>query len=98
MLINNHTNANKGKTKRHLNLEDVFGFCKGFKKVTKILGFHLVLKTADLQDFRYTSLSYDINVTNNRLYLFIPNIIPSVETQLLFNEATQKKHKISYEE
>ena len=34
LLINNHTNANKGKRKRHLNLEDVFGFCKSFKKVT----------------------------------------------------------------
>ena len=43
-------------------------------------------------------MSDDINVTNNKLYLFIPNIIPSVETQLLFNEATQNKYKISYEE
>ena len=33
----------------------------------------------------------DINVTNNNLYLFIPNLIPSVETQLMFIEATQKK-------
>ena len=31
----------------------------------------------------------DINVTNDSLYLNIPNLIPSVETQLLFNEATQ---------
>ena len=40
----------------------------------------------------------DINVTNNNLYLFIPNLIPSVETQLMFNEATQNNCKISYEE
>ena len=40
----------------------------------------------------------DINVTINNLYLFIPNLIPSVETQVMFNEATQNKYKISYEE
>ena len=33
----------------------------------------------------------DINVTIISLYLYIPNFIPSVETQLLFNEATQIK-------
>ena len=38
-LINNHTDANKGNIKRYLYLEDVFGFCKTFKKVTKNLGF-----------------------------------------------------------
>ena len=40
----------------------------------------------------------DINVTIIKLYLFIPNLIPSVETQVMFNEATQNKYKISYEE
>ena len=40
----------------------------------------------------------DIIVTINNLYLFIPNLIPSVETQLMFNEATQKNYEISYEE
>ena len=49
-LINNHTDANKGKRKRYLNLEDIFGFCKTFEKVTKNLGFSLMFKTADLQD------------------------------------------------
>ena len=47
MLINNHTDANKGKIKGYLYLEDVFGFCKTFKKVTKNLGFHLSFKTND---------------------------------------------------
>ena len=51
MLVNNHTDANKSKIKGHLYLEDIFEFCKSFKKVTKNLGFHLILKTADLQDF-----------------------------------------------
>ena len=48
MLINNHTDANKVKIKGYLYLEDVFGFCKTFKKVTKNLGFHLTFKTNDL--------------------------------------------------
>ena len=42
MLINNHTDANKGKIKGYLYLEDIFGICKNFKKVTKNLVFHLM--------------------------------------------------------
>ena len=98
LLIDNHTDANKGKIKGYLYLEDFFGFCKTFKKVTKTLGFHIMFKTANLQNIIYTSMVDDINVTIKSLYLFIPNLIPSVETQLLFNEATQKNYKISFEE
>ena len=32
MLINNQTDANKGRIKGYLNLEDIFGFCKIFKR------------------------------------------------------------------
>ena len=63
MLINNHTDANKGKIKGYLYLEDVFGFCKTFKKVTKKLGFHLTFKTNDLQDIIYTAMTDDVNLT-----------------------------------
>ena len=96
MLIDNHLDANKGKIKTCLYLEDFFGFCKTFKKVTKNLGFIITFKTANLQDIKdiiYTSLTDDINVTINSLYLYIPKLIPSVETQLLFNEATQNSYK-----
>ena len=48
MLINNHNDANKGKIKEYLYLEDIFGFCKTFKKVPKNLGFHITFKTSDL--------------------------------------------------
>ena len=89
LLIKNYTDANKGKTKGCLYLEDLSGFCKGFEKVTKKLGFHLMLKTGNLQDITYTSMTDDISVTINNLYLYIPNLIPSVETQLIFNKATQ---------
>ena len=98
MLINNHIDANRGKIKGYLYLEDMFGFCKTFKKVTKILGFHLQFKTNDLQENIYTSMTDDIDVTINNLYLYVPNLIPSVETQLMFNEATQNIYKISYDE
>ena len=98
MLINNHIDANRGKIKGYLYLEDIFGFCKIFKKVTKNLGFHLQFKTNDLQDIIYTSMTDDINVTINNLKLYVPNLIPSVETQLMFNEATQNNYKISYDE
>ena len=40
----------------------------------------------------------DINATFNSLSLYIPNIIPSVKTQLVFNEATQNTYKISFDE
>ena len=39
ILIDNHTDPNKGKIKGYLFLEDFFGFCKTFKKVTKNLDF-----------------------------------------------------------
>ena len=98
MLIDNHTDANKGKIKGYLYLEDIFEFCKSFKKVAKNLGFHLTFKTANLQDIIYTSMEDEINVTINSLYLYIPNLIPSVETQIMFNEATQNNYKISFDE
>ena len=98
MLISNHTDANKGKIKGYLYLEDIFGFCETFKKVTKNLGFHITFKTNDLQNIIYSSMADDINVTINKLYLYIPNLIPSVETQVMFNEATQNNYKISFDE
>ena len=98
MLIDNHSDMKKGILKGYRYLEDIFGFCKTFKKVTKNLGFHLTFKTANLQDIIYTSMADDINVTINSLYLYVPNLKPSVETQLMFNEATQNNYKISFDE
>ena len=54
--------------------------------------------TADLQDIIYTSMADDTNVTIKSLYLYIPNLIPSVETQLKFNEVTQNIYKVSFDE
>ena len=98
MLIDNHTDANKEKIKGYLYLEDIFGSCKTFKKVTKNLGFHITFKSNDLQNIIYPSMPDDINVTINNLYVYVPNLLPNVETQLMFNEATQNNYKISFDE
>ena len=97
-LINNLTDANKGKIKGYLYLEVIFGFCRTFKKVTNKLGFHLKFKTNDLQNIIYSSMADDINLTINNFYLYVPNLIPNVETQVLFNEATQNNYKITFDE
>ena len=80
MLINKHIEANKTKMKGYLYLEDIFGFYRSFEKATKNLGLHLAMKTNDLQDIIHTSVADDIIVTIKNLYLFVPNLIPSVET------------------
>ena len=98
MLINNHDLANKGKIKRQLPLEHIFGFCRSFKKITKNQGFHIVFRTADLQDIIFTSIANNINVTINSLYLFVPTFIPSTETQLMFNESIQNNFRIIFDE
>ena len=54
-----------------------------------------MFKTNDLQDIIYTSMAEDINVTINNLYLYVPNLILSVENQLMFNEATQNNYKLT---
>ena len=58
ILIRNHFDANKGRNKRYLYSEDIFGFCKIFEN----LGFHVTLKTNDLQEIIYTSMADDIKI------------------------------------
>ena len=67
------------------------GFCKTFEKFTKNLGFHITFKTADLQDIMYTTLADSINVTVNKLYLYVPMFIPSTETKAMFKESIENK-------
>ena len=102
MLIDNHDivgqEVNKGKIRGHLPLELIFGFCKTFEKVTKILGFHVTFRTADLQDIIFTSIGDNINVTLHSLYLFVPTLIPNTETQLKFNESLQNNYRIFFDD
>ena len=98
MLINNHDEAaNKGNIKGHLALEHIFGFCKTFKKITKNLGFHLKFKMNDLQDIIFTTIANDINVTINSLYLYVPKLIPSTSTQVMFNESIMNNYTITFD-
>ena len=98
MLIDNHTMpVNRGKVKGQLLLEDVFGFCKTFKEITKNLGFHITLKTNDLQNIIFKTLANDINVTINSLYLFVPIITPNSETQVLFNESFKNNYTLTFD-
>ena len=57
-----------------------------------------MFKTIVLPYIIYTSMDDDLNVTINNLYMFIPNVTPSVETQLMFIEGLQKIFKISLDE
>ena len=98
MLIDTHTvGANKGKIKGQLPLEHIFGFCETFKKLTKNLGFHLTLKTNDLQNIIFTTMATDINVTINSFYLYVPILIPNTETQVMFNESSKNSYTITYD-
>ena len=100
ILIDNHTvQANKGKIVGHLPLEHIFGFCKTFKKITKGLGYHITLKTADLQDIIYTSIAVatPIQITFDSLYLFVPSFIPDAETQVMFNDSNKNSFTLSFD-
>ena len=97
-IINNHAiEVNRSKLNGHLLLEQIFGFCKTFKKISKNLGFHLTFKTADLQDIIFTTIATDVNVTIISLYLFVPVLIANTERQVMFNEAIQRSYSITYD-
>ena len=96
MLNNNHNDVNShGKINGHLPREHIFGFCKSFKKITKNLGVHLTFKTGDLQDIIYTTIVNPINITIYNLYLFVPMLIPNIETQAIFTQSMKNNYTIS---
>ena len=99
ILNNNHTEANRGLIRGHLPLEYIFGFARSFKKISNGLGFELDLRTSNRKrDILYTTLDdNDVKVTINTINLFIPQIIPTPETQEIFNEAISKTFTLSYE-
>ena len=101
MLFDSHENdADRGKIKAQLPQEHIFGFCKSFKKITKNLVSEKTFRTANLQNITYTSIAdgTQINVTINSLYLYVPFLIPSTETQLMFNESIQDNYRILFDE
>ena len=99
MLINNHIEENRGRIKGQLPLEDIFAICKTFKKKTKKLGFHITLKTNNLQNIIYTTIAdaTQINVTINSLCLFAPILTPNSETQVMFNESIKNNYTLTFD-
>ena len=99
IFITNHTEANRGVIRGQLPLEYFSGFCRSLKKKSKGLGFGLDLRTSNRKrDILNTTLEDEyVNVTSNSISLFIPQIIPSPETQLYFNESFSKTFTISCE-
>ena len=70
------------------------------KEITKNLGFEIIFKTANLQNIVYTSIAdgTQLNVTINSLYFYVPFLIPSTETQLMFNESIQNNYRKFFDE
>ena len=98
-LINNHDlAANKGKIKGVLPLEQNFGFCRTFKKITEQLGFNITLKTADLQDIIYTTLGNDIKVNYNKLFFFVPIFISDAQTQAMSIDSIKDSFTLSFDQ
>ena len=87
----------KAKIKGVLPPEQIFGFCKTFEKITKQFGFHLTLKTADLQDIIYTTLGDDINVNFDKLYLCVPILFPDAQTLIMFNDSIKNCFTLSFD-
>ena len=88
----------KTKIEEQLPLEQIFGFCKTFEKVTEKLAFHSTFKTAILQDIIFTTIADKFNLTFNSLYLFVQILKPSTETHFMFNESIQNNYRISYDD
>ena len=98
ILSNNHElDATKGKIKGYLKSGHLFGFCKTFNKITKIQGFDITFKTADLKHIIYTTIGDAINTTINNLCLYVPVFPPSAETQTMFNESVKNNSTIAYD-
>ena len=68
-------------------MKTYFGFCRTFWKITKQKGFHLTLKTSELQDKILTTLVDDIKVIFYKILLYVPIFIPDAQTQILCNES-----------
>ena len=99
ILIDIHTEANRGFIGGHLPLEYNCGFCRSFKKISESHGFALDSRTSNRkQDILCTIPGdNDVNVTIKSISLFIPQIIPSPETQVIFNDDISKFFSLSYE-
>ena len=75
-----------------LPIEHFCGFCK-----TKRLGFHLTFKTTDLQDIIYTIPGDNIQVTFDKIFLFVTKFIPGAQTQIMFRDSIKNRFTVSFD-
>ena len=54
-----------------ISLSFCFGNCETFREINEQLDFHLIFKTADLQDIVYTTVANDITLTFSSFFLFL---------------------------
>ena len=97
LIISHSVVVNRGKIKGQLPLEHIFGFCKTLKKITKNLGYHLIFKTADLQDIIFTTFAKDINVTVKNLHLYVPILILNSDTHVMFIGSIKNNYTITFD-
>ena len=57
----------------------------------------MTFKTTILQDFFLTTIATDINVTINSLYLYIPILVPSTNTQGMVNDCNMNNLTITFD-
>ena len=74
----------------------MFGFRKTFRKISKNLGVQITCKSANLQEILFTKIADNNNVINNSLHLFVPILVPSTETQRMFNEPIKASFILSF--
>ena len=55
------------------------------------------MKTADLQDFIYTTPGDNLKVNFNKLFLFVPKFIPDAQTQIMFNDSIKDGSTLSFD-
>ena len=97
-LNNNHDLASKkGKNNRKLPLEHLFGFCWTFEKLSEQLAIRLPFETSDLQDIFYTTLADEIKVTFDKLFFYVPIVIPDAQTQIILNNSIKKSFTFSFD-
>ena len=99
ILKDNHINqANRGKIFGQQTPKHNFGFCKAFENVTESLEFQTTFKRKVLRNFFYTTLSEAtiIYVTFNKLDLFVPNFIPTAQTQAKLMKSIYKIFFLSF--
>ena len=97
ILINSHTEHNRGLIRGHLPLEHIFGFCRSYEKINERLRFELKLQNITRkQDVLSTKLGdKTVDVTNNCVHLYIPTIMPCPETRRIFNRVFTKSFTLS---